>query len=555
MSVQESSGKTTVVELYAPSDQRPPWPALGNARSIPISSGSDESFEFARKCIQNCIASPAHGACQKSSPSTLPTRLIDVQAMDETLRLVELKGRKSVDYITLSYCWGAGSAVTTTKANLRDMRTMINWDTLPVLFQNAVTITRRLNVRYLWIDGLCIIQDDKHDWEAESSRMSDIYEASYVTIAADTCEDNTRPCLVQRPKRLRLEHQNTRGKAFTLKARKVSNHHEAPEEDLAFRAQGPLRLRAWALQESVLSPRILHYTETELTFECRSTYRCECNPSPSRKATTPGLLPNLLSTKHHAKIFRTWHRIVAQYSLRTLTVASDKLPAISGIAKKVQTATGSAYLGGLWNDNLVTDLLWASAPHLESPHLARRLYGYRAPSFSWASVDTHIQPFEDSEDETAELSPHVSITRTSCTVSGCNPLGEVTDGFLELRGPVAEATLVAPERYKFEYHLVIAGSGTAVAVSPDSLLVPDSVEDDDPGSPHGTVRRGREGESYSPFKARVWCLSVAGHSHGCISGLVLTKSSRVPGAYERIGHFTCGNDWLVGAKKRKIKIV
>ncbi|KIW78617.1 hypothetical protein Z517_08455 [Fonsecaea pedrosoi CBS 271.37] len=551
VSVQEPSGKSIVFELYTPSDQRPPWPALGNARSIPISSGSDESFDFARKCIKDCMSSPAHGACRKSTPSRLPSRLIDVQG-GKNLKLVELKG-KDVEYITLSYCWGPGSAVTTTSANLRNMRKGIDWDTLPVLFQDAVTITRRLDIRYLWIDGLCIIQDDKKDWESESSKMSDIYEASYITIAADACEDNTHPCLVQRPKRLRLEHRTARGKTFTVKARKVSNHHETSDGDLAFRTEGPLRDRAWALQENVLSPRILHYTETELTFECRSTYRCECNPLSRRKATTPGLLPKLLlSVKQRSKIFRTWHRILAQYTLRKLTVASDKLPAISGIAKKVQTATDSVYVAGLWKDNLVEDLLWASAPHLESPHFARRLDDYRAPSFSWASVDTQIQPLGLEEDEAVELSAHISITKTSCTKFGLNPLGEVTDGFIDLCGPLAEGTLVAPESYKFEYHLAMPGSGTAVGVSPDSLLVQDLTEDDSSG---GMVRRGKQEESYKPFKARVWCLSVAGHSHGCVSGLVLTKSSRVPGAYERIGHFTCGNDWLVGAKKQKIKIV
>ncbi|KIX95813.1 uncharacterized protein Z520_08521 [Fonsecaea multimorphosa CBS 102226] len=554
MSVQESKTKTIVVELYTPSDQQPPWPALGTARSIAIFSGSDESFEFARNCIQDCMSNATHGACRKSSQITLPTRLIDVQGNDQDIRLVELSGKK-VEYITLSYCWGPGSAVTTTSTNLSQMRERIDWDTLPVLFQDAITITRRLNISYLWIDGLCIIQDDKKDWETESSKMSDIYEASYVTIAADTCKNNTHRCLVHRPKRLRLEYRNTRGKAFTIKARKVSNHHEAPEEDLAFQAQGPLSARAWALQENVLSPRILHYTETELTFECRTAYRCECNPIPKREATTPGLLPKLLlSTKQRTKVFRNWHRIVAQYTLRKLTVASDKLPAISGIAKKVSTATDSAYLAGLWNDNLIEDLLWASGPHLESPHLARRLNEYRAPSFSWASVDTQIQPFEEREGENVELSPHISIAQTSCTVSGLNPLGAVTDGFIDLCGPVAEATLVAPTRYEFEYHLVMTSGTTAVGISPDSLLVQDPVEDTTV-SQQGTVRRGKEGESYNPFKARVWCLVVAGHSHGCISGLVLTKSLRVPGAYERIGYFSCGNDWLTGANKQEIRIV
>ncbi|OAP59099.1 hypothetical protein AYL99_06397 [Fonsecaea erecta] len=554
LSVQESNGKTTACELYTPSDERPPWPALGHASRIPISSASEASFEFARNCIKDCLSNTNHTACRNPAPTIRPTRLIDVRGDDRHIKLVELNG-KIARYITLSYCWGAGSAVTTTISNVQRMRQTIEWDTLPALFQDAINITRRLNVPYLWIDGLCIVQDDHEDWERESSKMSDIYEASYVTIAADWCEDNSHRCLTDRPKRLHLQHQTTPGKSYTVKVRKRSHHHEAPEEGLPFQVEGPLRSRAWALQETMLSPRILHYTETEIAFECRSTFRCECTPSPRRKATTPGLLPKLLSCPERpSKIFRAWQRVLAQFTLRKLTVPSDKLPAISGIAKKVQIATESAYLAGLWNDNLVEDLLWASAPHLESPHLARRLVEYRAPSFSWASVDTQIQPFVDREDPNVRLSPYITITQTSCTVFGANPLGAVTGGFIDVCGPVVEATLVAPERYKFEYYLVTRSGATTVGVAPDSLLVQDPIEDD-AGLLRGMVRRGREGESYKPFKAPVWCLSVGGHSQGCISGLVLTGSARVPGDFERIGYFSCGNDWLVGAKTRKIRLV
>ena len=87
-------------------------------------------------------------------------------------------------YIALSHCWGKAPIVRTTKDTLSRRRQGIDTSLLPPAFQDAILIARRLEVRYLWIDSLCIIQDDELDWQTESAKMSTIYQNALLTISA-----------------------------------------------------------------------------------------------------------------------------------------------------------------------------------------------------------------------------------------------------------------------------------------------------------------------------------------------------------------------------------
>jgi hypothetical protein len=456
-----------------------------------------------------------------------------------------------MQYLALSHCWGSGPLLTLTRSNIAQRKNEVEWDSLPALFQDSVHIARRLGIRYLWVDSLCIIQDSKPDWETESANMSSIYENAYLVLSAVECAHSDERCLLPRPKKLRLTYQNTSGKHFELYARRKQDHHSCSQQKTPANPLGPLRDRAWALQETVLATRILHFTSTELIFECRSAVSCECRAAISYKPTTPGLFAKALSCYNIAELYKAWHHIVNNFVLRDITCLSDRLPAISGMAKKIEEASGSKYLAGIWRDNVASDLLWSSAPFLQNPHLAVRTSNYRAPSFSWASVETQVH-YEELGDE-IESSPLIRVINAESTSFGLNPLGEVSSGFILLQAQkVTEGILVAPTEYKFHYHLKLSGHG--VDVNPDSLLVEQVSEYGHDGRQH-TVRKARIGEPYKPFKASVTCLAISTSSDQCISGLVLGLSSRVPGAYERLGLFTCGSTSFEGGEKKRIKIV
>ena len=124
-------------------------------------------------------------------PNALPTRVLKItrkQAGFE-VRLYEGNGKK-LRYTTLSHCWGKDQPIKTTKANLSDHLREVKWPLLPKTFQDAVIITHGLGIEYLWIDSLCIVQDDMNDWGKESAEMKNVYGYSYLTIAAAAGEDS-----------------------------------------------------------------------------------------------------------------------------------------------------------------------------------------------------------------------------------------------------------------------------------------------------------------------------------------------------------------------------
>jgi hypothetical protein len=93
-----------------------------------------------------------------------------------------------INYLALSYCWGsaetAGSLLLTTHQTMDSWLQGIEIDTMPQVFKDAITIAHKLDIQYLWMDSLCIIQDDPPDWQKESSKMAEIFSNAYLTVAA-----------------------------------------------------------------------------------------------------------------------------------------------------------------------------------------------------------------------------------------------------------------------------------------------------------------------------------------------------------------------------------
>ncbi|KAF2802636.1 HET-domain-containing protein, partial [Mytilinidion resinicola] len=252
-----------------------------------------------------------------------PTRILDVGLSDDlsknSVKLSELSN-VSAQYVCLSHCWGTVRVITTTRQTLAARCQGIPWESLPKTFQDAITYTRRLGLRYLWIDSLCILQDDREDWRRESALMAAIYKNSYITLAATKSPD------VQYYVHERIFHFDWR----------------AGFDDAA----NPLRTRAWAYQGRLLSPRVLHFCAQELAWECQETTQCECLYSERLRATR--CTPNLVSL---------WRYLVEEYSGLRLLEKSDRLPAIAGLAAHIATYKPGKYLAGLWGDSIYEDML------------------------------------------------------------------------------------------------------------------------------------------------------------------------------------------------------
>jgi hypothetical protein len=139
---------------------------------------SDDSFQVISSWIQMCLKH--HPDCQQSE-TPLPTHILDLSGSDPVL----VNGqRKSANYVSLSHCWGKEPTLTTTLATTHERQRGIPMSILPASFRDAAVITKRLGVKYLWIDSLCIVQDSINDWRTESTKMQDYYRNAYVTVSA-----------------------------------------------------------------------------------------------------------------------------------------------------------------------------------------------------------------------------------------------------------------------------------------------------------------------------------------------------------------------------------
>jgi len=146
----------------------------------------------------------------------LPTRIISLGPSDSSIKLWQPPEGARGQYACPSHCWGNHQPLRTIKHNYAFLQAGIPWSDLPKTFREAIQFARTLDIPYLWIDSLCIIQDDIDDWNQEAGRMALIYNNSYITFSATSsrnCDDD-------------LFHGKDPRKAWRLYySDKYGNHH------------------------------------------------------------------------------------------------------------------------------------------------------------------------------------------------------------------------------------------------------------------------------------------------------------------------------------------
>ncbi len=189
---------------------------------------------------------------------------------DPILRLVDGNGHRKGKYVALSHCWGIldeSRRFCTYQDNLNEFKQHIDFERLPNTFKDAVRITRNLGIRYLWIDSLCIIQNDEDDWEEESRRMEHVFSSAYCTLAASSAKSSDVGFLQERQPRPCIKIDTVdKGSFYVCPA--IDNFHVDVQE-------GVLNERGWVLQERALSRRSIHFTSGQVYFECGQGVHCE----------------------------------------------------------------------------------------------------------------------------------------------------------------------------------------------------------------------------------------------------------------------------------------
>ncbi|MCJ1459362.1 hypothetical protein MMC28_009739 [Mycoblastus sanguinarius] len=436
---------------------------------------------------------------------------------------------------------------TLTKSTLENLKKGFTVSDLPLTFRDAIFVARKFGVRYLWIDSLCIIQDSLEDWQQEASTMGDVYQSSVCNIAATGAFDSHGGCFLDRsvpldePCIVESSWDNT----------PYSLYHIIDDGLWEFNiAKAPLNRRAWVLQERLLAPRVLHFGREQMSWECHELEACETfqrgipksmkSSYTNYKNRTICIRGNTLKASSGQRanpnmdqlnIYNSWAAILEVYVASDITRPTDKLIALSGIAKKFQVVLGDAYLAGLWKENLERQLLWYVKKCRRWNGLpSSRSETYRAPSWSWASVDGSVIFRKCFPRPNEIMTSKLMITITDAQVSYLNddPTAQITDGSIRLRGALFPSLLEHGESGYLTLSFHLSG-------------LKDSKTRPDPNTASRAVVVDAD-EYPEDIEGSFYCLPIASfleEDTTYIEGLVLQPVGPAKGTYRRFGRFWC----------------
>lgn len=457
-----------------------------------FSTSSDEHMALARYWLTEC--SSKHSLCNSNVESGfIPTRILDVgKTGNNYVHLhcshVEDSGAK---YCTLSHTWGdVKDTLTLVNTNIATLQQGISLSALPKTFRDAVTVVRALNIQYLWIDSICIMQDSTDDWTKEAALMGSVYANSTCTIVASAAHGPHEGLFSSRDP-LAFYGCKVAGSV------EIGAFATYASTNAVLLAHSHLNSRGWIMQEWILSPRLLNFATGGVSWSCvhgeamenerdgmgveiarRSTGSAFYKQKPlqrifgdhvqhvdwtvgSNDDSLNGNLRELEMYRQHGtlddKLFlerfdRYWKHLVTLYSYRKFTDSDDKLVALSAIAQRLQKASGYTYLAGLWFPTLMTDLLWTG-------YRGRLIHSkYRAPSWSWASADGSIS-FPLYSDHQLKTEPIAHFQSGECTTHplDTSKTGKVSDAQLRLTTKLRPWTTGLGEYFNSRHDLLLGG--------------------------------------------------------------------------------------------------
>ena len=411
-----------------------------------------------RDCVEgHPECSPIRSTPASADANWIPTRLINCdQSNAQQVCFLQLSAEVSpVSYMTLSHCWGDPDGPRPPKLtndNFNSMRDRIPIENLPRTFKDAIQVARSLGVSYLWIDSLCIIQDSMEDWRRESRLMDKVYRYSVCNIMAEAAINCHGGLFFGRdPQRLGI---------FTLDEKQTSSlsHRSSlcvTQDYISSKSDkgksSPLYSRGWVCQERWLAPRQISFHSNQAFWECSKVKVCEAFPSwedkvdhagnPSSQRRTPQpcnkslALPHIHTVDQRDMSSFSWRALVESYTTCTLTEEQDKLIAIQGLVNIYKSLLADDYLAGLWRKQLPSGLIWSTRNGLQANgEPAYRPDAYRAPSWSWASVEGIVELLAESSPEGEKWVELCQVLEAKTTPLGEESTGQVNDGHIKLRG-------------------------------------------------------------------------------------------------------------------------
>ncbi|KAK0739487.1 hypothetical protein B0T21DRAFT_143074 [Apiosordaria backusii] len=420
--------------------------------------------------------------------------------------------------------------------------------------QDAATICQRIGIHYLWIDALCIIQDDPNDKSIEISKMPSIYGGATVTIVAARSPSAADGFLGERLPGLKeaavVPYRCLDGELGFITLTRIGNGFEPAE---------PIDERGWTLQERLLSCRIIEFGSRQTRWICPETRSSgfsnegltdgwSRDVNYSNKRRTEGLDLDLIRAakstidfygrprnsqfKEYLKAMEHWEKICESFTERALTVSSDRAVGISGIAQLFAEFSGDQYIAGLWKSCFHSGLLWKIERSYIDPKTQPRPTTYQGPSWSWLSVNGPVsfdrvrRPSEcvaeilSCETEPAEETAQYGLVREG---SGRLVLAAHTAPAVRQKVP-----LRSPGKFKDELMIMGFGVPRKVCYAVAEMHVDVEEEMD-------------EVETVAGCLVVEICRSTHGDKISC-QGLVLRWSTPERKTYSRVGRFSYYGD-------------
>lgn len=446
--------------------------------------GKNHSFHDQRGMqLALSICQGTHRVCQKSKFFALPKRLIDISQGLGNIRLIEtsisdslpdemLKQKLQYGYATVSHRWGPDLSCKLTSQTQDEYQRRIPQSDLPPHFRDAILLASALYLEFLWIDSLCIVQagDGGKDWLEQAPEMANIYRGAELTISFDCTEAwrgfprisprQMRPCAIP-----------------SLKSKRAVGPLPTIQQAIDL---GDLEARAWTMQERLLSRRVVHCTGWGMVWECAEENTGLEDNKHERSLFSNGRQHGLMlhaepqaykpivwgdySTYPSLRpvtqpFFNVWYKLVEKYSYRVLTVPSDRLIAVAGLARQFSSCSTVpiTYLAGIWAEDFVHGLSWRATDSLSNlpDHLLTQasqmrkslgmvsfgLLQYRAPSWSWASVDCSIDYaslYDCYKDPAPKLDYAPTLLSYNFDNSNDDPFGILASASITMKGLCAD---------------------------------------------------------------------------------------------------------------------
>ncbi|KAL5606723.1 hypothetical protein BROUX41_003117 [Berkeleyomyces rouxiae] len=537
----------------------PLGPSIGTA--APRASDASLSMDFARNCLTECYQD--HQFCKSRKPVIFtPSRLIFIGTNDAEVQLREYNAKPCAyqrAWAALSYCRGTKTHFQLTRLNKAALLKRIDITQLPVVFADAIKTARALGLTYLWVDALCIMQDDQTDWKSEIIKMGDIYSHAFVVLAAASSPEPTTTFLGPRDEKWKphvVSFTSDCDKEVSLVVRRRSTLSTPPVQGIfdppfttswaTLRRDGPLYSRSWAFQELYLATRIVHFAPGAVVYECRTHRRSE----DQRPPYTVTVADTLGKVTDEAK----WRILVKMYSQRDLRYYKDRLTGIGGLASHMPQASTSRYVAGLWVNTFVFDLMWQSIPGSAHKPTACPKTEQRAPSWSWASLTCGVTWQAMKNPQAQAL-----VVDIEATTAPGDRFGAVQSGSCILNTPLLPI-VITTSRSRNENVVQYRKGGGVLSKKQhfwaDGQLV-SFKHDEMQAKTYAKRAEAGDMEEEEVEAAGVFVLlTYMNWMNSGYAGLIVSACPNVEGGYSRIGCIThLPADWAEKAKLDTIKIV